>query len=205
MIGKTSTRLLLVAMLFAASCNRATESFDLVVKSGRVIDPDTNLDAVRDVGVRGDTIVRISAEPLNGTRTIDAHGLVVAPGFIDLHEHGQTPEAYRLMALDGVTTALELEVGVPDVQRFVDARRGKTPIHFGATASYLAARLLAWDVPLPASLFGTHAGIIRQSSAATNEPASQDRLKKIAARLGSEIDSGGLGVGMGLEYAPGAT
>lgn len=179
--------------------------FDLVLTGGRVIDPETGLDAIRNVGVRGDTITQVSTERLEGTHTIDASGLVVAPGFIDLHEHGQNQEAYRLMALDGVTAALELEVGVPDIRRFIDARAGRSPIHFGATASYLAARVLAWDMPLPASVFGPEAGIIPQSGPATNEPASPERLERMLAALRSQIEAGALGIGMGLEYSPGAT
>ena len=111
--------LVLVASCWLAACARAQEWFDVVLKSGRVIDPETNLDGVRNVGIRGDTIARISTRPLTGARTIDARGLVVAPGFIDLHQHGQSQDAYRLMALDGVTAALELEVGVPNIRRFI--------------------------------------------------------------------------------------
>src|SRR5690349_11226673 len=134
--------LIVVASCWLGACKSAPESFDVVLKSGRVIDPETNFDGIRDVGIRGETITRISTEPLTGTRIIDARGLVVAPGFIDLHHHGQSQDAYRLMALDGITTALELEVGVPDIQRFIEARRGKSPIHFGASTSHLAARVL---------------------------------------------------------------
>jgi N-acyl-D-aspartate/D-glutamate deacylase len=197
--------LILVVSCWMAACAHPPESFDVVLKSGRVIDPETNLDSVRDVGIRGDTIARISSESLTGARTIDARGLVVAPGFIDLHEHGQNEAAYRLMALDGVTAALELEVGVPDIQRFIDARRGRSPIHFGATASHLAARVLAWDIPLPVSIFGPEAGIIPQSGPATNEPSSPERLNRILATLRSQVEAGALGIGMGLEYSPGAT
>jgi N-acyl-D-aspartate/D-glutamate deacylase len=197
--------LIVAATCWLGACRTAPESFDLVLKSGRVIDPETNLDAVRDVGIRGDTIARISTDPLTGRRTIDARGLVVTPGFIELHQHGHRQDDYRLLALDGVTTALELEVGVPDVQRFIDARRGQSLIHFGAAASHLTARLLAWDAPLPTSAFGSDAGIIPQSSPATNEPASRERLDRMVATLRSQIEAGALGVGMGLEYAPGAT
>ncbi len=109
------------------------------------------------------------------------------------------------MALDGVTTALELEVGVPDVGRFIDARRGRSPVHFGASASHLAARLRSWDTPLPVSILGPEAGIIPQSGAATNAPASPERLERILAAPRSQLDAGALGVGIGLEYAPGAT
>ena len=183
----------------------AAQRFDLVLTGGRVIDPETGLDAVRNVGIAGDTIRRVSTERLEGVRTIDVSGLVVAPGFIDLHEHGQNREGYRLMALDGVTAALELEVGVPDVRRFIDARAGRSPIHFGTTASYLAARVVAWGVPLPTSVFGPDSGIVPRSGPATNEPASPERLERILASLRSQVQAGALGIGMGLEYAPGAT
>ena len=70
--------------------------YDLVVANGRVIDPESGLDGVRHLGIRGGTIETVSATPLEGTRVIDAAGHVVAPGFIDLHEHGQQEESYRM-------------------------------------------------------------------------------------------------------------
>jgi predicted amidohydrolase YtcJ len=85
--------------------------FDVVVAGGRVIDPETGLDDVRDVGVRGGSIAAVSAEPLAGQVRLDAAGLVVAPGFVDLHCHAQTVPSMRMQALDGVTTGLELEAG----------------------------------------------------------------------------------------------
>lgn len=197
--------LLALLLLWVVACASPRSGFDLVVTGGRVIDPETGLDAVRNVGVRGDIIAQVSTGRLEGTRTIDASGLVVAPGFIDLHQHGQNADAYRLMALDGVTAALELEIGVPDIRRFVETRRGGSPIHFGATASHLAARVLAWDLPLPASIAGPEAGIIPRSGAATNEPATGERLNRILTSLREQIEAGALGVGMGLEYSPGAT
>ena len=82
------------------------------------MDPETGLDAVRNVGVRDGKIVRISADALSGKRTISARGLVVAPGFIDLHQHGQDLDSQRVKAFDGVTTALEMEIGKPDRRQF---------------------------------------------------------------------------------------
>ncbi|PYV08782.1 MAG: D-glutamate deacylase, partial [Acidobacteria bacterium] len=84
--------------------------YEIVLQGGRVMDPETGLDAVRNVGISGGRIAAVSQEPLRGSTVLDAAGLVVAPGFIDLHSHGQDPENYRLKALDGVTTALELEI-----------------------------------------------------------------------------------------------
>src|SRR6266498_2920981 len=91
------------------------QQFDLVLANGRVIDPETGLDAIRNVGIRGSGIAAVSASPLQGKTVVDVKGLVVAPGFIDLHSHGQTPENYRFKAHDGVTTAIEMEVGVSPV------------------------------------------------------------------------------------------
>jgi dihydroorotase-like cyclic amidohydrolase len=71
----------------------------IVMSGGRVIDPESGLDAVRYVGNNGKKIAAISTSPLHGKIDIDANGLVVTPGLIDLHSHGQTPEAYRYKAI----------------------------------------------------------------------------------------------------------
>src|ERR1700739_1294950 len=86
----------------------AAQQYDLVLEGGRVVDPETGLDAVRNVGIRGGKIARISAKSLSARRVINARGLVVSPGFIDLHQHAQDLASQRVKALDGVTTALEL-------------------------------------------------------------------------------------------------
>ncbi len=102
----------------------SAQQFDLVLEGGRVMDPETGMDAVRNVGIRDGRIVRISSEALSGRRVVHAAGLVVAPGFIDLHQHAQDLESQRAKALDGVTTALELEIGAPDVAQFLKAKEG---------------------------------------------------------------------------------
>src|SRR5881296_4189839 len=99
--------------------------YDRVILGGHVMDPASGLDAVRNIGLAGGRIAVITTRAIQGRDTIDAHGLVVAPGFIDLHAHGQTPETYRFYSLDGVTTALELELGTSDVARSEERRVGK--------------------------------------------------------------------------------
>src|SRR5881296_2025675 len=154
--------------------------YDLVIQGGRVMDPETGLDAVMNVGIRGGSIVRLSTERLRGARTIDARGLIVAPGFIDLHSHGQDAENYRLKALDGVTTALEMEIGVPDVASFLAERRGRALIHFGATASHPFARVKALGgaiVPgaiVPASSPATQKPVARSSSPRSKTSCAKD-------------------------------
>src|SRR5262245_41001879 len=80
---------------------------DVVLVGGRVIDPETNLDAVRAVGIKGSSIVSVTTTVPAARDTVDVSGLVVAPGFIDLHSHGQDSVNYKFLARDGVTTALE--------------------------------------------------------------------------------------------------
>src|SRR5216684_1587235 len=115
----------------------AAQSYDVVLRSGRVLDPESRLDAVRSVGIAGKKIAALSTQPLRGRIEIDATGLVIAPGFIDLHSHGQTPENYRYKAMDGVTTALELEVGVSPVSEWYKAREGAALVNYGATAGHI--------------------------------------------------------------------
>jgi N-acyl-D-aspartate/D-glutamate deacylase len=175
------------------------QQYDLVLEGGRVMDPETGLDAVRNVGIRDGKIASISASPLSGRRVIHAPELVVAPGFIDLHQHGQNLASERVKAFDGVTTALEMEIGAPDVAQFLKAKEGHSLIHYGTTASHLAARALIFGAPLPD---GT---ILPKSGPATDQPATPEQIERIQQRLRYELDAGALGVGMGIEYAPGAT
>ncbi len=195
----------LVAYLSITCAAFAGEPFDLVLKGGRVMDPETGLDAIRDVGIRGDTIASVSVEPLSGGKVIDARGLIVVPGFVELHQHDFNPRSFPLLALDGVTTALELELGVTDFARFRQALEGKALINYGASASLLVARMKAWDLPVAASRFGDAAAVIPKSGPATNDPATPDQFARVLAQLRSEIEAGALGVGIGLEYAPGTT
>ncbi|HLJ29765.1 MAG TPA: amidohydrolase family protein [Candidatus Angelobacter sp.] len=187
----------LVAVLSAlpALC----QSYDLVIRGGRVLDPETGLDAVRNIGITQGRIERISAETLEGKQVISARGLVVAPGFIDLHQHGQDLESQRVKALDGVTTALEMEIGKPDVAAFLQSKEGHSLLNYGTAASHVAARSLAFGAPMPDD------GLLPKSGAATNDPASPEQMETTKARLRHELNAGALAIGMGIQYTPGAT
>ena len=115
----------LLALALITARLDAQTTYDIVLHGGRVLDPESGLDAVRDVGISGRSIAAVSATPLHGRIDVDVTGLVVAPGFIDLHSHGQTPEAYGFKVMDGVTTALELEVGVSPVPGVVRGAGGE--------------------------------------------------------------------------------
>jgi N-acyl-D-aspartate/D-glutamate deacylase len=188
-----------ILAIFLMACPAFSQTYDLVIRGGRVLDPETGLDGVRDVGIIGSKIAAVSAQPLGAVRTIDARGLVVTPGFIDLHQHGQDENSQRLKAFDGVTTALELEIGAPDVAAFLRAHQRASLINYGSSASYVAARSAAFNAPLQGE------EIFPKSGPATNTVANALQLGSIKTRLEKEIAAGALGIGLGLQYTPGAT
>ena len=185
---------LLVASL-AAGCDRGP-TYDLVVANGRVMDPESGLDSVRNVGIRAGRVEAISPTTLAGTRVIDATGLVVAPGFIDLHEHGQQEEAYALMVRDGVTSALELEVGTGDVGAWYAARAGGQLVHYGVSVGHIKARMQVLHDPSTSLLPAGSGG---------SGTASEAQLAELEAILRKGLGEGAVAVGFGSAYTPGAT
>lgn len=112
--SRALSRIWLVAGMMCAAAGAtvvAAGPHAIVIRGGRVIDPESGLDAVCDLGIDGGTITAISTTPLVGHRTIAVEGRVVAPGFIDLHQHAWDDESLALKVRDGVTSALELEIG----------------------------------------------------------------------------------------------
>ena len=175
--------------------------FDVVVAGGRVIDPETGLDRVGDVGIGGGSIAAGSASPLPGRVRLDAAGLVVAPGFIDLHSHAQTVPSLRMQALDGVTTALELEAGgYPVAAAYQTAADEGRPINYGFAASWIGARMAVLEgTPLD----GSFAAIIAAMGGPgwrglVDGPTAAGILGEVDAELGE----GGIGIGLMPGYAP---
>jgi N-acyl-D-aspartate/D-glutamate deacylase len=189
--------LLLIAVAATACSSPAqqTVSYDLVVANGRVIDPESQLDAVRHVGTRGGRIETVSETPLAGTRVIDAAQHVVAPGFIDLHEHGQQEESYAMMVRDGVTSAFELEVGTADVDAWYASRAAGQLVNHGVSVGHIPARMKVLGDPgtglLPAGIGGSGRADDRQ-------------LAAIEAILREGLARGAVAVGFGSAYTPGA-
>ncbi len=172
----------------------AQGGYDLVIRNGRVIDPESGLDAVRNVGIIAGRVVAVSESPLEGARSLDAAGLVVAPGFIDLHQHGQSLENYAAQVRDGITTALELEIGVEDIEAWYQDRQGKALLNYGASISHPYSRQLA--------MLGHNPGLSGES---LGEPLTAQQTAALARRIERGLDQGALAVGFGLAYTPGAT
>ena len=118
LLGALVTVGLALPLIAQAPASSTSTVHDIVIQGGRVMDPASGLDAVRSVGITAGKIRAVSTETVRGRETIDARGLAVAPGFIDLHQHAQDAAAYRVEALDGTTTSLELEGGTADVDRW---------------------------------------------------------------------------------------
>lgn len=185
----------LVSLLVAASADQPAPGYDLVIANGRVMDPESGLDAVRHVGIRGRTIETISETPLTGARVIDAARHVVAPGFVDLHEHGQQEESYRMMVRDGVTSAFELEAGTADVAAWYAAREGGQIVNYGVAVGHIPARMKVLGDPgkglLPAGVGGT--GTANDAQMAAMETILREGLAQ-----------GAVAMGFGSAYTPGA-
>src|SRR6185295_12764828 len=127
----------------AYSCAQSSPEYDIVLSGGRVIDPETKLDAVKNIGIIHNRIAEITSQPLRGKQTIDASGLVVAPGFIDLHVHGRSNKEQEYQLHDGLTTALELEWGIEFLDKWYASRKGKALINYGASVCWPFERFRA--------------------------------------------------------------
>src|SRR5712692_49709 len=178
-----------------SGASNGTETYDVVIANGRVMDPESGLDAVRNLGIAGGKIRVISRGTLNGKQTFDAKGLVVAPGFIDLHQHGQEPRNYEFKAHDGVTTSLELEVGTDDVDRWYAEREGKTLINFGVSIGHIPVRMRVMLDP----------GTFLPSGDAAHRAAAPEELAQIQEQVAKGLRRGALAVGMGINYTAAAS
>lgn len=170
------------------------QQYDIVLNNGRLIDPASNTDAIRSIGIKGTKIAEIGAHPLVGRTVIDAHGLVISPGFIDLHSHGQTPENYAFKARDGVTTALEMEVGVWPLLPWYAAREGKALINYGATSGHLGA--------LMAVMHDSNAGKLLPRDAAVERAPNPQEWRETYGDVRDGLREGALGIGLGIAYVP---
>jgi len=186
---------MVTALFLVGSAQAQKSEFDLVLANGRVMDPESNLDAVRYVGIREGKIAAISTRPLSGRTVIDVKGLVIAPGFIDLHSHGQDDENYRYKARDGVTTALEMEVGVSPVAAWYSGREGKALINFGATVGHIPAKMAVMK----------DTGEFLPRDNAINRVATLEEVRQVSDLISTGLDEGALGIGFGINYVPTTT
>ena len=184
-----------VALAAESQASSGRETYDVVIANGRVMNPESGLDAIRNIGIRDGKIVAISSNRLEGKQGIEAKGLVVAPGFIDLHEHGQEPRNYEFQAHDGVTTSLELEAGTADVDQWYARRGGKSLINFGVSIGHIPVRMKVMNDP----------GTFLPVGDAAHREATAAELQQIDDEIEKGLRRGALAVGMGINYTAAAT
>lgn len=176
---------------------------DIAILNGRVIDPETGLDAIRNVAIKKDKIVAISEFPLTGDTVIDATGHIVSPGFIDLHAHGQNIGDYRMQAMQGVTTALELESGVLPIKDWYATQQEKNlPINFGASAAWTFGRIAAFTNTDPLAT-PDYFQAAQGRDDWKLDIASSEQTDRILTLVEEGLREGALGIGINAGYAPG--
>lgn len=187
-------------LMIVASCaespqDRPSAVHDLVILNGTVMDPASGLNDRRNVGITNGAVVAMTERPLRGRDTLDAHGMVVAPGFIDLHQHAQDTVGYRVAVLDGTTTALELEEGTADIDRWYDSRAGTSLVNHGVSVSHPQVRMRVMHDP----------GKEAPTGAAKSRASTAAELAEILATLDLGLRRGALALGMLIEFTPAAT
>jgi N-acyl-D-aspartate/D-glutamate deacylase len=169
------------------SPDAATHTFDLVVRGGRVIDPDSGYDAVADVGIDGGTVTAIGTG-LRGTTALDANGLVVAPGFIDILSYEPNEYGIWFKVADGVTTNLGLH-----------GLRSRAADFFSVWGS---------DAKRPPTNYGgafSHPWTREQLGLGVDDAPTADQIDQMIAICDEDLRAGYLAVDFEPEYVPGTT
>lgn len=190
-------------VLLIIGCNNSTDrqTYDIVIRNARVIDPETRTDSILHVGIIGDKIAAVTGQTINGKVTVDGNGKVLAPGFIDLHAHGQTNVENAYQAYDGVTTALELEVGVDTISKWLKAREGKAILNYGASACQLAYRnrVLRKNEKVYPTIYE------ELTDGSAKFPVPKNDFKILEKFIRKAIDDGAIGIGIPVGYLPSAS
>ena len=167
--------------------------------NGRVMDPETQTDRVANVGIRQGQIARITSDNIKGKQLIDARGLVVAPGFIDIHSHTPTRLGEHLSILDGITTQLDLEAGSYPPTSYGYQYRGGAQLHYGSSVGHFAIRGLVME-GASQSYFFDETGFITLGGDMWRKQATPAQVEAMRKHLRNGLDLGGLGIGVLLDY-----
>ncbi len=160
--------------------------YDVVIRNGRVIDPETGFDALINIGIDEGRITTMSDGPLRGRTFIDARDRIVAPGFIDLLSYEPNEFGAWLKLADGVTTNLAMHGVSTYAKNFFDRYTDRSPIHFGGAFHHHYFR-------------GYEMGIGIEQRLSTNQAGSLERL------LREGLEGGFAGSAFSLEYSPGTS
>ena len=205
MVSTNTIQRYAVALTFALMASMAqaktitSDVFDTVLEGGRVMDPETNFDGIANIGIRRGKITHISTERLKANRIIDASGLVVSPGFIDIHSHTPTRLGEHLSVLDGITTQLDLEAGSYPPTDYGYQYKAGAQLHYGSSVGHFAIRGLVMDNSTQGYFFSED-GLLSLGGAMWSQPATPAQVNEMREHLRNGLQLGGLGIGVLLDY-----
>lgn len=201
----------LTSSLILLSCakQKPLDDYDIVILNGRVMDPETNFDDIRNVGIKDGLIVTITEEKISGKDTVDADGLVVAPGFIDTHTHSSKKYNIKMAMMDGVTTGLDLEAGAVNIAAWYEREKGKWPINYGQVVSQEMVRMIVhdnMDITKPkdaTNLFDLRSESIKEDGIPgwSVTRSNIEQINQINKILDENLRQGALGIGSTVGYA----
>jgi N-acyl-D-aspartate/D-glutamate deacylase len=219
---KTFLTLFITALIFS-SCNETTttkkgvdpnQEFDVVILNGRVMDPETNFDGIRNVGIKDGKIAIITESDIKGKETINAEGHVVAPGFIEGHQHATDPFSRKVNLRDGLTTQMDFEAGAGDIAKWYADAEGKTQSNYGMVVLATLARVKVLDGPEIAALGNDMGGLFAHTVGAAAIKAqkegrkpgwtatlpNKEEMTQIMSYIDEGLRQGALGVGIPVGY-----
>ncbi|HXG26148.1 MAG TPA: amidohydrolase family protein, partial [Candidatus Binatia bacterium] len=187
----------LLAAALVAAAGRAQPVYDLLIRRGRILDGTGAPERVADVAIRGDRIVEIGdLTAASAARVIDAAGLYVTPGFIDLHSH-----ADRSLALPGLNVALnDLTQGITTV---VVGQDGRSAWPVGGRIEQTIALWRRRGLGLNAILLVGHGSVRREILGDENRDPTPEELSRMRALVRAAMEGGAYGISTGLAYLPG--
>lgn len=177
----------------------AAQSYDLIIRNGIVVDGTGREGFPADVLIRGDEIVMIAKAPADSkaTRTIDAAGRIVAPGFIDAHSHGQAldkAQAFENFLAMGVTTIVLGQDGSSPDDTSIAAKPPRLKDWF--------AQLATSPPPVNVATLIGFGSVRRESQAPYDAAASPAQTQAMERLIEQGLTEGAFGVSLGLEYVP---
>ena len=196
-----SRTVLLLLVAWVGALPAAAQDYDLVILGGRVLDPESGLDAVRNVGVADGKIAAVTEKAIKGKETINAKGHVVAPGFIDGHTHVvDIPLGQKTMLRDGVTTQLDLEVGAWPVDYWYGRLDGKSQANYGATVSAIGARSKLLKPGYKSKTGNVLQDVDQVGMVWSTDIPSDKQVDEILKLVEEGLQQGALGVGSPVGY-----
>jgi len=201
----------LISLAGALLCNTVfAQDYDLVINEGRVMDPETMYDGVANVGIKDGQIAIITREKLQGKESINAKGLVIAPGFIDTHFHWTRPIGYKLALRDGVTTAMDLEAGTYGlrVNDWYKMHEGRSQVNYGTASGHEFARTKVMQNLPDEDLLDAPYSVVKGRASGTawfEKVANLEEGNKMLSIIDEGLRQGALGVASTVGYLSGAT